>query len=269
MAQIQDVRLGSVQVDKILIGTDVVFEKAPTDTTPPITSIRPYDATNNPTNTYTTAQTVYLDTNEMADTYYTLDGGTPTTASAHYQGDGILIDATKTIKYFSIDQSGNAETVKSLTYTITGEPPASEVPAFPRYIRYIGYGDNLSGGTTRLVEFQVIRAGTNLLLNKLPISGEPVSTGGTIDKVTDGLTTMSGYPIWWSGEGIPTLTYDLGDWLDITGINVWMYSTVNDPRITKFKVQVSTDNVTYVDVIDYQFNNTVVQPAGGWIFTGM
>src|SRR3982751_4831826 len=178
MVQIQDVRLGSVQVDKILIGTDVVFEKTPTDTTPPITSIRPYDAVNNPTNTYSTEQTVYLDTNEMADTYYTLDGGTPTTASAHYEGGGILIDTTATIKYFSIYQSGNAETVKSLTYTIE-TPTEPTIPAFPRYIRFIGYGDNLSAGTTRLVELQVMYGATNLLLGKLPISGEAVSTGGT------------------------------------------------------------------------------------------
>jgi hypothetical protein len=256
--------LGSNQVDKIYNGTNLVFENTPLDTTAPITSIRPYDAVKNPTNTYTEPQTVYLDVNEMADTYYTLDGGTPTTASAHYLGDGILIDATKTIKYFSVDQSGNAETPKELTYTIQ---TVQQPPAFPRYVRFQGFGDNASGSTTRLVEFQVMHGATNLLLNKLPISGEPVSAGGTIDKVTDGdAVTMSGYPIWWSGAGIPTLTYDLLDWYDISEMKVTGYSTAGDPRANKFKLSVSADNVNWFVVVDHSLNTTT-QPAGGWTFT--
>lgn len=268
MLNLKNINLGTLQVDKMFIGTNLVFEKTPIDTTPPITSIRPYDAVNNPTNTYSSAQTVYLDTNEMADTYYTLDGGTPTTASAHYLGGGILIDSTKTIKYFSVDQSGNAETPKELTYTIQAvqEPPA-EAPAFPRYVRFQGFGDNASASTTRLVEFQVMHGATNLLLNKLPISGEPVDFGGTIDKVTDGdAVTMTGYPIWWSGAGIPTLTYDLLDWYDISQIKVVGYSTAGDPRANKFKLFVSADNVAWFQVVDHSLNTTT-QPAGGWTFT--
>ena len=118
MADILDVKLGSTQVNKIYCGSDLVFEKAPPDTTAPITSIRPYDAIGNPTNTYDTAQTVYLDCNEMADTYYTLDGSTPTVASTHYVGDGIPINDTTTIKYFSVDVAGNVEAVKTTVYTI-------------------------------------------------------------------------------------------------------------------------------------------------------
>lgn len=267
MVQIKNLYLGTIQVDKIYSGSDLVFEKTPIDTTAPITSIRPYDATNNPTNTYTEPQTVYLDVNEMCDTYYTLDGGTPTTASAHYLGGGILIDATKTIKYFSIDQSGNAETVKSLTYTIN-EPPPAEAPAYPRYIRFIGHGDQTSAGTTRLVEFQAFWGATNLLLNKLPMAGyKAVDTGGTIDKATDGITTMSGYPIWWSGEGVPVLTYDFGDWYDISQIKVWMYSiTATAPRQTRFKIDISADNVAWFNIIDHS-QNTTVQPDNGWVFT--
>ena len=264
MGEIKDVRLGNIQVDKIYNGTNLVFEKIPIDTTAPITSIRPYDAVKNPTNTYTEPQTVYLDVNEMADTYYTLDGGTPTTASAKYIGDGILIDATKTIKYFSVDQSGNAETPKELTYTIQ---IVQQPPAFPRYVRFQGFGDNVSAGTTRLVEFQAFWGATNLLLNKLPISGEPVSAGGTIDKATDGdAVTMSGYPIWWSGAGIPTLTYDLLDWYDISQMKVTGYSTAGDPRANKFKLSVSADNVNWFVVVDHS-QNTTTQPAGGWTFT--
>ena len=62
MAEIKNVKLGNTQVNKIYAGNDLVFEYIP-DTTAPITSIRP-DATI----TYTEAQTVYFDVNEMCDT---------------------------------------------------------------------------------------------------------------------------------------------------------------------------------------------------------
>lgn len=118
MAEIIDIKYGSAQVNKVYSQGNLVFEKAPLDTTAPITSPRPYDAINNPTNTYTEAQTVWLDCNEMADTYYTLDGNTPTTASTRYIGGGIPIDSTTTIKYFSVDVAGNTEAVKTTVYTI-------------------------------------------------------------------------------------------------------------------------------------------------------
>jgi hypothetical protein len=127
MAEIKNVKLGTGQVNKIYCGTDLVFENI-VDTTAPITTPRPLDLVNNPSNTYSTPQTVWLDVNEMCDTYYTLDGGTPTTASAKYVGDGIYMDVTKTLKYFSVDQNGNAEAVKTTTYTIeTAEVPISYI----------------------------------------------------------------------------------------------------------------------------------------------
>lgn len=152
-----------------------------------------------------------------------------------------------------------------MTYTIQAVEP--QPPAFPRYVRFQGYGDNVSAGTTRLVEFQAFWGATNLLLNKLPLAGyKAVDTGGTIDKATDGITTMSGYPIWWSGEGVPVLTYDLLDWYDISQFKVWGYSTVGDPRSNKFKLFVSADNVAWFLVVDHS-TNTTVQPADGWTFT--
>jgi hypothetical protein len=117
VGEIKDIKFGTVQVNKMYIGESLVFEKV-IDTTAPITTPRPLDTVNNPTNTYTTAQTVYLDVNEMCDTYYTINGTTPTTASPRYLGDGIYVDATTTIKYFSVDIAGNTEAVKTTVYTI-------------------------------------------------------------------------------------------------------------------------------------------------------
>jgi hypothetical protein len=65
-----------------------------------------------------TSQTVTLTANDgtgsgVAATYYTTDGSTPTINSA--QGTSIILsgDAVYTIKYFSVDSAGNAETVKT------------------------------------------------------------------------------------------------------------------------------------------------------------
>ncbi|MEH7114505.1 discoidin domain-containing protein [Neobacillus niacini] len=131
-----------------------------------------------------------------------------------------------------------------------------------RYVRFQGYGDNTTTGTTRLVEVQAWEGGTNRLLNKLPISGEPVSAGATIDKVTDGnVASVSGsFSIWWVGAGIPTLTWDLEALYPLTSLLCAMYSPSNDPRQTKFKLWVSKDNVAWTQIADYS-NNTITQSS--------
>ena len=260
MAGIIDVRLGSIQVDKILCGSDMVYMKKPIDTTAPITSPRPYDAINNPANSYASSVYVYLDVNEPCDTYFTIDGSTPTISEVNRYTSAILIDTTTTLKYFSVDQSGNQESVKTLTYTIA----VPQTTGY-RYVQYIGYGDNISSATSRLVELQAMEGATNRLLNKVPISGEPVSAGGNISAVTDGSVDMSSgtYPLWWNGEGIPTLTWDMGGTYNIDTLKIWGFSTVNDPRQTKYILKVSKDNINWTTVINMSANTTP-QPADGW-----
>lgn len=71
---------------------------------------------------YTAPQSVTLTANEPATIYYTLDGTEPTTASPVYSAP-IPISATTVLKYFARDLAGNAESVRSQSYTLT-RPPA-------------------------------------------------------------------------------------------------------------------------------------------------
>jgi len=82
------------------------------DTVAPTTTASPVGGT------YPSTQTVTLTANEAATIYYTLDGSTPTTASAVYAGP-LVISSTKTLRYFAKDLAGNSEAVKSQTYIIS------------------------------------------------------------------------------------------------------------------------------------------------------
>jgi hypothetical protein len=136
-----------------------------------------------------------------------------------------------------------------------------------RYVKYMGYGDNTGTGTTRLIELKANGGGTNYMLGKLPMAGyTPVSTGGNISTVTDNNIAMSGFPIWWVGEGKPILVYDLGASRALDNLQVWMYSMEWENRQTKFWLQVSNDNVNWTDVADYRLNTTPQSPTDGWTF---
>ena len=250
MPLFSDAKIGTSQVQRVYSGTNLIFQY---DATPPITT--PSVAGGTYTNTFN----VTLSVNETATTYYTVNGTTPTTASPVYTG-AIPINATTTLKYFSVDAKGNAEAVKTSTYTLN-------LAVNYRYVRFIGHGDNTTTATTRLVELQTWQGATNRLLNKVPISGETPNAGSTVNSATDGAVNMASntYPIWWTGAGVPTLTYDLGAGYPIDTFKVWMFSTTNDPRATKFIIQVSTNNSTWVTVKNHS-TNTTVQPDTGWSF---
>ena len=83
------------------------------DTIAPVTTAGPIPGT------YASAPVpITLTTNEPASIYFTLDGSQPSTASTLYSGP-IVIPAsiTTTINYFAVDTAGNAEAVKTGTWT--------------------------------------------------------------------------------------------------------------------------------------------------------
>jgi len=72
--------------------------------------------------TYSDPQWVVLTASVPATIYYTLDGTTPTAASATYTGP-IQISSTATLKFIAVGASGNQSAVGTETYTIDTVPP--------------------------------------------------------------------------------------------------------------------------------------------------
>jgi hypothetical protein len=100
------------------------------DTTPPTTTASPAHGL------YNSSQSVTLTCNDgsgvgcdPAKTYYTTDNSDPTTSGTRIQYSYtpspavITVGASETLKFFSTDLNGNAETVKSEAYSIDTTPP--------------------------------------------------------------------------------------------------------------------------------------------------
>ncbi len=81
------------------------------DTAPPITTASPLGGT------FGAPVNVTLAVDESANTFYTTNGAAPTQSSPLYTAP-ILISATATLRYFSVDLAGNAEAPKQQVYTI-------------------------------------------------------------------------------------------------------------------------------------------------------
>ncbi|UFS71487.1 fibronectin type III domain-containing protein [Geomonas sp. RF6] len=81
------------------------------DATEPTTTATPGEGV------YLGPKTVTLAADKPANIYYTTDGSTPTTSSAQYNGP-IVVAASRTLKYFAIDGSGNREIPKTAQLVI-------------------------------------------------------------------------------------------------------------------------------------------------------
>jgi hypothetical protein len=106
-------------------GSAVVTEMYIIDATAPTTTASPAGGS------FDTAQTVTLSCNDgggvgCQDTYYTTDGNTPTSSSTRYTAP-ILVNRPLTLRFFSVDQGGNAEVPRSEAYTFTADvsPPTT------------------------------------------------------------------------------------------------------------------------------------------------
>lgn len=101
------------------VESQTVTVQQPSDTTPPTTAISCNGAACGSSG-YTAPVTVALSAQDntggwgVANTYYTTDGSTPTTASTVYKGP-FTVKQNATVKFFSTDLAGNAEQVDSQT----------------------------------------------------------------------------------------------------------------------------------------------------------
>ncbi len=95
------------------------------DETAPVTTADPAGGT------YTEAQTVTLSAEDSESgvdaTYYTTDGTDPTTGSSVYS-TSLEISETTTLKFFSVDNAGNEESVNTEEYTINITPTPEPTP---------------------------------------------------------------------------------------------------------------------------------------------
>lgn len=95
--------------------------------TPPVTTAALSGNQTNKSGWYTGPVTVTLTATDtggpgVADTYYTLDGGSQETYSAPFVVTG---DGVHTLSYWSVDTAGDAETAHSLTIEIDTTPPVT------------------------------------------------------------------------------------------------------------------------------------------------
>jgi hypothetical protein len=218
-----------------------------------------------------------------ANSYVSVDWNVTTNATSYnvYRSTvagtiGTLVSEYLTVNHYDDNWAINGTTyyytVRAANYGGVGanSTQVSATPSAPaqttyRYVRVQGYGDQ-TGGTTRIVEFQAKEGATNRLLNKLPQAGYAPVNGGAIGVATNGaILHSSGYPLWWTGAGTPTLTYDLGALYPIDTLLYVGYSPNVDPRQTKFKLWVSTNNVDWIMITDRSLSTTV-QPEAGFAY---
>lgn len=98
------------------------------DTVPPVTTAAPVGGTYRSIQTVTLACTDNPGGTGCANTYFTTDDTTPTSASSKYAGP-LTVDRSMQLRYYSTDVDGNAEGVKSQTYVIDLIPPTVAVTA--------------------------------------------------------------------------------------------------------------------------------------------
>ena len=115
-------KITTYNYDSVGNRTEIVQE---INTIPPITAASPEGGS------YNTVQTVTLTCYDSSGsgcdkTYFTTDGTTPTTSSSVYSSP-ISISATTTLKYFSTDNVGSSETVKTQIYSIDTIPPTGSI----------------------------------------------------------------------------------------------------------------------------------------------
>jgi hypothetical protein len=175
--------------DKVGNTTSATFAVTP-DSSPPATTDNSAAIGSSWKNT---TQTVVLSPSDplsgAAVTYYTTDGSAPTTASAQGTTVTIAAEGVHTVRYFSVDNVGNVESVRTAGTAIRidkTKPSSSVLDPLPSIIRngrvLTGSGSDALSGVASISYLYCAGA-----------SCTPATTAGTS-------TTGPGYPFTWSSQ---------------------------------------------------------------------
>lgn len=100
-----------------------VIQAEPGDTTPPVVTASPAGGT------FVAPQAVVLTANEPATIYYTLDGSLPTTSPPFGPSPvTVTVSQSATLRYFGVDEAGNAGAAVGQAYVIQTLPPPDTSP---------------------------------------------------------------------------------------------------------------------------------------------
>ncbi|MBR5272972.1 MAG: PHB depolymerase family esterase [Clostridia bacterium] len=174
--------------DSEYINTDVpVIE----DTTAPVTT------PSHDSGTYADSVTVSLSTDEQATTYYTTNGSNPTTSSAVYTAP-LTFTSNTTLKFFSVDNAGNKESVKTYTYEIISSSVATvelsydaSNSGYAGYIYNFGAGSELKAGLGGYMLGDSVRAFI-AFDNSIPVSSiQSVVLRLTVGNYNEAVTGLS------------------------------------------------------------------------------
>jgi hypothetical protein len=155
------------------------------DTTPPVTTLglggTVYSGT-----TYDSFVTVTLSATDnlsgVANTYYQLDGGSTQTFNATFSVTGL---GSHTLKYWSVDNAGNVESVHSTSFSIDS-PTSATVGASPNP-SLVGKAVTITGNVSSTLSSSDIPTGTLTFWNGATNLGTGTLSGGTATLTTSSL----------------------------------------------------------------------------------
>ena len=223
------------------------------DTSAPVT------VPSTPGGSYTSARNVTLTAAEGSVIHYTTDGSDPTTSATRKQYTGsISVTATTTLKYYAVDPAGNAESVKTDTYTI--------IPASGSAVNLPKTGQTKCYDTAGTELTSCAGTGQDGELQKGVAWPDPRFTSGTGDEAECMIDNLTG--LMWpkngnlmSGEKTWNEAIDYPKTLTLCGHSDWWLPNINELE-SLVNASLSTQGFTNVQSGSYWSSTTSASSAG-------
>ena len=170
--------------------------------------------------------------------------------------------------YYYTVRANNYSTFRDSTQQ-TATPTAAPTKPTYRYLRIMGYG-TATDATTRVIEFEVMSGGTNIMRTTVPTTTILAydtmnnTTKPSIDTIRDGskATTANSYPFWWTTVPNAHVIIDFGSSKVLDSMAYYSYSVSGDQRTNKFRIEGSNTNngTDWVSIWDNSTGQLGVQP---------